>query len=96
MKILAKRLDQAIQHAKVTGDSSLKDCLERLESWEKDGRTTTLYDDSSPLSFYFEVRRDDGSLWMNGGVLYHGNPDESFAVIIDSFDKPFIGWRIHT
>ena len=29
---------------------------------------------------------------MNGGVLYHGNPDESYAVTFD----PTKGWQIHT
>jgi hypothetical protein len=29
---------------------------------------------------------------MNGGVLYHGTPDESYAVTLD----PTKGWQIHT
>ena len=27
-----------------------------------------------------------------GGVLYHGRPDESYAVMLN----PFHGWSIHT
>lgn len=40
----------------------------------------TLYDDHAPLSFYFEMNGIAGNRIMNGGILYHGHPDESFAV----------------
>lgn len=88
-----ERYDEAMAHAATTKDQSLKECLERLKGWEKNRDCEiTLYYDSAPLSFYFEMNDPLGKRIMNGGVLYHGNPDRSFAVTIE----PAIGWQIHT
>ena len=35
----------------------------------------------------------DGTRGVVGGLLYHGKPDQSFAVMIGG---PFHGWSIHT
>ena len=34
----------------------------------------------------------DGGAGIVGGLLYHGNPDQSFAVLLN----PMNGWSIHT
>ena len=34
----------------------------------------------------------DGGAGIVGGLLYHGNPDQSFAVLLN----PVNGWSIHT
>ncbi|WP_302430211.1 DUF4120 family protein, partial [Phocaeicola coprophilus] len=46
----------------------------------------------APYSFGFCERYPDGNTGIVGGLLYHGNPDESFAVIMERFH----GWSIHT
>ena len=51
-----------------------------------------LYYDHAPYSFGFCERYPDGNTGIVGGLLYHGNPDESFAVIMERFH----GWSIHT
>ena len=49
--------------------------------------------DFAPYSFGFAERTPDGRNGIVGGLLYHGRPDESFAVMIGG---PFHGWSIHT
>ena len=41
----------------------------------------------------FAERTPDGRNGIVGGLLYHGRPDESFAVMIGG---PFHGWSIHS
>lgn len=96
MEILCQeRLDEAIKYAKKMNDPSLQNCLDRLKSWEDNSRCKskiTLYSDRSPYSFEFRQTYEDGSRGMVGGLLYHGSPDQSFAVLLE----PKIGWTIHT
>ena len=54
--------------------------------------TIEIYRDFAPHSFGFAERTPDGRTGVVGGVLYHGRPDESYAVILN----PFHGWSIHT
>lgn len=96
MRILCKEhLEETKRYAESIGDKSLQECLKRLESWEKNPRRPceiTLTKDFAPYSFGFAEHYPDGSTGIVGGLLYHGNPDESFAVQLE----PFHGWQIHT
>ena len=77
------------------GDTTLQKCLERLKSWEKNPNRPCeieLYYDFAPYSFGFRERYPDGRIGIEGGLLYHGRPDESLAVLLE----PFHGWSIHT
>ena len=77
---------------KKKGDKSLQYCLDCLNAKETNSNSEIiLYKDFAPYSFYFEQMKD-GNRIMNGGLLYHGNPDQSFAVQLISS----IGWSIHT
>ena len=87
-----ERLCKAREYAESLGDKSLQECLDRLESWEHDGRTLHLYSDFAPFSFEFSLYGPDGQLIMNGGLLYHGNPDFSCAVTFNHKDL----WQTHT
>ena len=46
-----ERLREAREYSAMLGDKSLQECLDRLESWEHDGRTVHLYRDFAPYSF---------------------------------------------
>lgn len=96
MEILCQeRLDEAVKYAEKTNDQSLQYCLDRLKSWENNPRCKskiTLYSDSSPYSFGFRETYEDGRRGIVGGLLYHGSPDRSLAVLLE----PRIGWAIHT
>ena len=91
--ICEERYREALAYAEKTGDTTLNECLEQLKRWEAgmEGEVHLLWD-FAPLSFYFEIRAKDGSRLMNGGVLYHGSPDESFALQL----VPAKGWQVHT
>ena len=85
--------DKVVQYA--INDKTLENCLERLKQWEKNENRPCeieLYYDHAPYSFGFCERYPDGNTGIVGGLLYHGNPDESFAVTIERFH----GWSIHT
>lgn len=97
MKIMCKQeyYDEVMQFAKSINDASLQKCLDRLKEWEKNPNRPCeieIYYDFAPYSFGFTERYPDGKIGINGGVLYHGLPDESFAVQL----TPFKGWQIHT
>ena len=88
--------DKVAEYAKSIGDTTLQKCIERLKQWEKNsnGRyEIELYWDFAPYSFGFAEIAADGSKGVVGGLLYHGRPDESLAVMIGG---PFHGWSIHT
>ena len=96
MKILCnEHFEKTKRYAESISDESLQKCLERLEKWEQNPNRPceiTLSKDFAPYSFGFAEHYPDGSTGIVGGVLYHGNPDESFAVQLE----PFHGWQIHT
>lgn len=78
--------------------STTRPCRIALNASNNGGRTPTvsivfeLYRDFAPHSFGFAERTPDGRNGIVGGLLYHGRPDESFAVVME----PFYGWSIHT
>lgn len=97
MKILCQEhYDKVVQYAEEIGDKSLNRCLERLQQWEKNPNLPCeieLYRDSvAPYSFGFRERYANGNIGVVGGLLYHGIPDRSFAVMME----PIHGWSIHT
>lgn len=96
MKIMSQEhYDKVMRYAEEIGDNSLQRCLERLGQWEQNPNRKCeieLYYDRAPYSFGFIQRYENGSEGIVGGLLYHGSPDESFAVQI----TPCKGWQIHT
>ena len=88
--------DKVVEYANSIGDTTFEKCIERLKQWEKNsnGRyEIELYRDFAPYSFGFAEVAEDGKRGIVGGLLYHGNPDQSLAVLIGG---PFHGWSIHT
>ena len=88
--------DKVAEYAKSISDTTFQNCIGRLKQWEKNsnGRyEIEFYWDFAPYSFGFAERTPDGRNGIVGGLLYHGRPDESFAVMIGG---PFHGWSIHT
>ena len=70
-------------------------CIDRLKQWEQNPNCPCeieLYYDSAPHSFGFRQVYPDGRTGIVGGLLYHGQPDQSFAVLLN----PIHGWTIHT
>lgn len=98
MKIMCNQehYDKVVQYAESINDTSLQNCLERLKGWEENKNRPCeieLYYDHAPYSFGFVQRyTETGREGIVGGLLYHGSPDESFAVTM----TPTKGWQIHT
>ena len=83
--------NKEMEYAKSIDDNTLQQCIERLQQWEKNSNgkyEIELYRDFAPHSFGFAERTPDGRTGVVGGVLYHGRPDESYAVMLN----PFHGW----
>ncbi len=53
-----------------------------------------IYHDFVPHSFYFRETPlgDESKQLMNGGIIWHGGREETFAVTLESV----YGWSIHT
>ena len=47
---------------------------------------------NTKLSLYFELYDKAGNIVMNGGIVYHSDPDESYSYTMD----PTKGWQMHT
>lgn len=87
--------EKVVEYAKSIGDTTLHNCIERLKQWEKNSNgkyEIELYRDFAPYSFGFAEVAADGNMGIVGGLLYHGKPNQSYAVILE----PFHGWSIHT
>ena len=96
MKILCQeRYEKAVAYAKEIKNDTLQKCIDRLKQWEENPNCPCeieLYYDSAPHSFGFRQVYPDGRTGIVGGLLYHGQPDRSFAVLMN----PIHGWTIHT
>ena len=88
MKILnEEHFENVKRYAESIGDTSLQKCLDRLKSWEENPdrpSEISLCYDHAPYSFGFTQRYPDGKTGIVGGLLYHGIPDRSFAVTVDT------------
>lgn len=96
MKIICQEhYDKVLKYAQEIGDITLESCLERLKRWENNSQNPCemeLYYDHAPYSFLFKQRYENGNYGVIGGLVYHGNPDQSGCFQIE----PTKGWEIHT
>lgn len=96
MKIMCQEhFDKVQKYAEEIGDKSFQRCLERFKMWEINPNRPCeieLYKDRAEYSFLFKQVYPDKRIGLQGGLIYHGNPDRSFSVTIDTTDK----WQIHT
>ena len=92
MKILCQeRYDKAIVYAKEIKNDTLQKCIDRLKQWEENPNCPCeieIYYDSAPHSFGFRQVYPDGRTGIVGGLLYHGQPDQSFAVLMTPIHGP--------
>lgn len=94
MKIIHQdHYDKVVEYAASIGDTTLQDCLERVRKHETYLKAEAhLMRDRSKHSLYFELYDKNGNRVMNGGVVYHGDPDEAHSLTMD----PKKGWQLHT
>lgn len=90
-----ERYDSIANYAKEIGDSSFQKCIDTFKQWEENSKgryEIQLAPDFAPHSMSFVEVYKNGERGMNGGLIYHGSPDESYSVQI----VPKQGWQIHT
>ena len=96
MKIFCKEhYDNVVKFAESIKDSTLRESIEKLQNWEENSQqpcVIEMYWDHAPHSFLFKQHYENGTYGIIGGLVYHGNPDESGCFQ----DDHFLGWRIHT
>ena len=90
---ITDKLAKAKALAEETNDPTLQRCLDRLDQYGRDGGYTFLYGDFCPHCFGYTVYRADGSRSFNGGLNYHGSPDQSCSIRIGEHEGC---WSIHT
>ena len=79
-------------------DTTFQDCIMRLTgiyAWNG-VKEVNIYSSVGEHCFYFEAIREDGSLSMNGGVIFHGFPEEGYMQNNSVQLTPTYGWSIHT
>lgn len=91
------KLDEALKYAESIKDTSLKNCLSRLDY---DNIEADVMVDFAPYSFYFvRKNKETGEYRSNGGIIFHGKHDNggdggspTFSVNL----TPCNGWQTHT
>ncbi len=89
-----EQLKFAWQH----NDNSLIDCLHRFRNYRKVGQNhkVVIGRDFSERSFVFHEDYGNGRYGLNGGIIFHGYPDEGYRENSSVQLTPSYGWSIHT
>jgi hypothetical protein len=96
------KLQETLEFAKTINDNSLQECLNRLEQVEKNmqermpGMETQIATDWAKHSFYFVRKDSKGAFCGNGGIIFHGSPNEGYLQGGSVQLEPSYGWQIHT
>lgn len=85
---------KALDFARETRDDSLRNCIWRLMNWCGIDRIR-ISKDYGKHCFYFTTWNGE-NMRMNGGIIYHGNPDEGYMKNGSVQLTPSYGWQIHT
>lgn len=88
----------AMRAAREHYDKTFSECVMRLMgfyAWE-DVAEVNVYSDFGEHCFYFTVKRENGSVSMNGGMIFHGFPGEGYKQNGSVQLSPAYGWQIHT
>lgn len=93
-KYFIEQARYAAQH----NDSSLLDCLRRFRHYMKRGRghKIVIGRDFSDRSFVFHEDYGNGRYGINGGIIFHGYPEEGYKENCSVQLNPTYGWSVHT
>lgn len=93
-----ERFEAAMELSREHRDNTFSNCIMRLLSymtWD-DAEMVRLSRDWGEHCFNFGVYRADGSLILNGGVIFHGFPESGYQQNGSVQLCPSYGWQIHT
>lgn len=89
---------EAVRDGVITRSRSLYHAAERCFNWlsfEGIDRVV-IGSDIYEHSFSFAIYRTDGSLYMNGGIIFHGLSTTGYQQNGSVSTDPKYGWEIHT
>lgn len=89
---------EAVRDGVITRSRSLYHAAERCFNWlSLEGiDKVVIGSDCCQHCFSFAIYRKDGSLYMNGGIIFHGLPDTGYQQNGSVSVDPAYGWEIHT
>lgn len=89
-----KALELSCEHY----DKTFGDCMLRVMNYFawKDVKEVNIYNDYDENCFYFTVVREDNSMAMNGGIIFHGFPETGYLQNGSVQLEKRYGWSIHT
>ena len=96
--ICKERFKEAMKLSREHRDQTFGNCMMRLLSfltWDNADKVR-LTREWGEHCFYFEVYRADGSVMLNGGVIFHGFPESGYKQNGSAQIDPSYGWQIHT
>lgn len=80
-------------------EQSLQYMAEKCVNWMSQHLDITkcvISSDFCEHSFCFALYREDGSLWMNGGLIFHGFPESGYKTNGSVQLSGSYGWASHT
>lgn len=90
-----QKFRKAVEVARDTRDTSLRDCVFRLLTWNGVSKVF-IYSDCEEHSFLFTTYDKDGNVDICGGIIYYGNPKTGYSHAGSVQLSPSYGWHIHT
>lgn len=90
-------LDEQMKYAAKHNDTSLSDIITRLENRPRCAKKhrIVIAEDFTKRSFIFTEYVDD-RICMNGGIIFHGYPEEGYKENYSVQLSPSYGWQMHT
>lgn len=89
---------EAVRDGVIKHSESLYNVAERCFNWLSldDIDRVVIGTDFCKHCFSFAIYRIDGSLYMNGGIIFHGLPATGYQENGSVSANPSYGWQIHT
>jgi len=93
-----KKSNEAMRDGVIDESQSLQAVLSRVMNylmWDN-VEEVRISSDFDKDCFLFGIYREDGSLSMNGGIIFHGFPNGGYVENGSVQLSPNYGWHIHT
>lgn len=90
-------LDEQMKYAELHNDTSLSDIITRLENRPRCAKKhrVVIAEDFTKRSFIFTEYIND-RISLNGGIIFHGYPEEGYKENYSVQLSPAYGWQMHT
>lgn len=94
-------LQEQLLYASTIGDTSLQDCIDRLNSADDYNKSETVIGKDFALRSFEFARMKEGRCIINGGIIYHGPHDGFGSGLAPTFSVSLSNnksnnWQLHT